>query len=347
MYDKKYDLIVYIGRFQPFHNGHKAVIDKASQLAYNVLVLVGSSRASKSPKNPFSVLERMDMIRAGATANAHLHLDHIRDFKHNHDLWVERTGEVVAKHAERLGAKNIAIIGYDKDHTSFYLNYFPQWKQVEAPAFPGNGSVFSATEVREYLFGNKQYLLSSIIPPGTLRYLKGNFIGTENFFKLKEDYEYIVHYKKLWELSPWKPTFLTVDAVVVQSGHVLLIRRGTAPGKDLWAMPGGFIDENEYTRQAIIRELREETNLRIPLPIIEKTIVYDQWFEDPDRSSRGRTVTHVFKFEFDATKELPRVTGGDDAAEAKWFSFTEFEQMEPQMFEDHWHIVKTMLGKKY
>lgn len=339
--------MIYIGRFQPFHKGHAAVLEKATNLACNVLVLVGSSRASLSPKNPFTVLQRMDMIRAGVLANAHLHIDHIRDFKHNHDLWVERTAAIVQKHADRLGAKKIGIIGYDKDHTSFYLNYFPQWKQEEAPAFPGNGIAFSATEVREYLFGDKQYLLSSIVPHGTLKYIEQEYINTPTYERLKTDHEYLVNYRKSWEGSPFPPTFLTVDAVVVQSGHVLLIKRGVNPGKDLWAMPGGFIDEGEYTKQAIVRELREETNLRIPVPIIEKAITYDKWFEDPDRSSRGRTVTHAFKFEFDPSKELPRVSGGDDAGEAKWFSFADFEQMEPVMYEDHWHIVKTMLGKKY
>lgn len=347
MKDKEFDLIVYIGRFQPFHKGHKAVLDRATFLACNVLMLVGSSRAASSPKNPFTASERMDMIRAGVDGNAHLHLDHIRDFKHNHDLWVQRTAETVKRHAKRLGATKIGIIGYDKDHTSFYLNYFPQWKMVDAPAFPGGGEMFSATEVREYLFGDKQYLLSSIVPAGTLRYIKENFVGTKKYKALKKDHEYLVNYRKTWEGSPFPPTFLTVDAVVVQSGHVLLINRGVNPGKGLWAMPGGFIDESEYTQQAIVRELREETNLRIPVPIIEKAITYDRWFEDPDRSSRGRTVTHAFKFEFDAGKELPRVSGGDDAGEARWFSFADFEQMEPMMYEDHWHIVKTMLGKKY
>jgi bifunctional NMN adenylyltransferase/nudix hydrolase len=347
MYDKKYDLMIYIGRFQPFHNGHRAVLDRAAQLARNVLVLVGSSRASLSPKNPFTTLQRMDMIRMGSRFNANLHIDHIRDFKHSNELWIERTEEVVNKHIKNLKAEKIGIIGFDKDHSSFYLNFFPQWKQEEAPAFPGGGHIFSATEVREYLFGNKQYLLSSLVPEEVHNWITLEYMGSKEYKEIKEDHEYLVEYRKSWQSAPYPPTFFTCDAVVIQSGHVLLIKRGVAPGKGLWAMPGGFIDQNEMSRDAIVRELREETNLRVPEPIIRKSVTYDEWFENPDRSSRGRTITHAFKFELDDSKELPRVSGGDDAAKAKWFSFAEFEEMEPMMFEDHWHIVKSMLGRKY
>lgn len=62
MSDKPYNVLVFIGRFQPFHNGHKRVIDRALELADNVLVLVGSSNRSRSIRNPFTFEERKDMI---------------------------------------------------------------------------------------------------------------------------------------------------------------------------------------------------------------------------------------------------------------------------------------------
>ena len=60
--NKQYDLAVYIGRFQPFHNGHLSVINKAEKLADKVLVLVGSANASPSIRNPFTYDERWEMI---------------------------------------------------------------------------------------------------------------------------------------------------------------------------------------------------------------------------------------------------------------------------------------------
>ena len=58
----KLDTIVFIGRFQPFHNGHLEVIRTALSKAKKVLVLVGSSNQPRTPKNPFTFEERRNMI---------------------------------------------------------------------------------------------------------------------------------------------------------------------------------------------------------------------------------------------------------------------------------------------
>ena len=60
---------------------------------------------------------------------------------------------------------------------------------------------------------------------------------------LVEEQAYIKRYKDIWADAPYAPTFVTTDAVVIQSGHVLLVKRRTAPGKGLWALPGGFLKE--------------------------------------------------------------------------------------------------------
>lgn len=53
--------------------------------------------------------------------------------------------------------------------------------------------------------------------------------------------------------------FVTVDSIVLKSGHVLLVRRKSAPGKNLFAFPGGYLQQNESLVDCAIRELREET----------------------------------------------------------------------------------------
>ncbi len=61
---KRYTVAVLIGRFEPFHNGHKANVMQAMELAEHVQILIGSSYQPRTPKNPFKFHERMEMISA-------------------------------------------------------------------------------------------------------------------------------------------------------------------------------------------------------------------------------------------------------------------------------------------
>jgi 8-oxo-dGTP diphosphatase len=93
---------------------------------------------------------------------------------------------------------------------------------------------------------------------------------------------------------------------------VLLVRRGRAPLKGLWSLPGGVLETGETLEAGIIREVREETGLEIrPLRIFEV-------FERINQDSRGRTEYHYVLIDY-----LCRVTGGtlqpaDDAAGVEW-----------------------------
>ncbi len=61
-----------------------------------------------------------------------------------------------------------------------------------------------------------------------------------------------------------------VGAVVVQQGRVLLVQRGTEPAKGQWSIPGGLVDVGESLREAVTREVREETGLLVePMELIE------------------------------------------------------------------------------
>ena len=62
----RFDYLVLIGRFQPFHNGHLAVLQHALRLADKVIVLVGSAGQPRTTRNPFNAGERAVMIRAAA-----------------------------------------------------------------------------------------------------------------------------------------------------------------------------------------------------------------------------------------------------------------------------------------
>ena len=138
----------------------------------------------------------------------------------------------------------------------------------------------------------------------------------------------------------------TVDSIVVSAGHVPLIRRRSTPGRGTWAIVGGFINQDEKLLDGAIRELREETKLKVSPKVLIGSLTQQAVYDDPKRSLRGRTITHAFLFEIGLDNgKLPKVKGGDDADKAKWIPLTVFNKMQDQMFEDHYFIVRDMIDK--
>ena len=61
---KKYKLGMYLGRFQPFHNGHKSIVDKMLEECEQVVIVIGSSDKKGTIQNPFPAWERASMIKS-------------------------------------------------------------------------------------------------------------------------------------------------------------------------------------------------------------------------------------------------------------------------------------------
>ena len=106
---------------------------------------------------------------------------------------------------------------------------------------------------------------------------------------------------------------VTADCVVMTkeaNPHVLLIERGFDPFKGRWAFPGGFMNMDETAEQCAIRELEEETGLKV------SSIRQIGAYSKVDRDPRGRTITVAYL----ATVDVPaEVCGQDDAARTEWF----------------------------
>jgi len=163
--------------------------------------------------------------------------------------------------------------------------------------------------------------------------------------ELKEEHTQIKAYHEKWESAPYAPTFVTTDAVIVQSAHVLLIKRGNFPFKDCWALPGGYLEKDKTIEENMIKELREETCIKLPAKVLKGSIKSTQVFDHPDRDPRGRTVTHAFYIDLGFPDEkLPRVkdkqfeySKEDDAAESKWVPLNEVTG--EMMAFDHYAII--------
>ena len=104
---------------------------------------------------------------------------------------------------------------------------------------------------------------------------------------------------------------------------LLLIKRGGHPFKDMWALPGGFLQRNETIEQCALREIREETNVE-PVSLMPVGV-----FSKPGRDPRGWIISHAYVSVI--SEEAVRQVGMDDASDAQWFSVS-FEQSEDGLY---------------
>lgn len=344
-----FDYLVFIGRFEPFHNGHAFVARHALTRARKLIILVGSAQTPRTLRNPWSASERAVMIRAALEeVGDRLILGSIRDHLYNEAQWIAGVQRAVA---DAMAADHappnarVGLVGQDKDASSYYLAEFPQWPLLDVR----RSETLSATDLRRYLFAadalpGAMRMLEANLPRPVYEMLDAFRETSPAYTQLVAEHRFIENYRAGWAKAPYPPTFVTTDAVVVHSGHILLVRRRAEPGKGLWALPGGFIQHGESILDGCLRELREETRLKLPLPVLRGSIKNNQVFDHPERSMRGRTITHVWHFEFPAG-ELPPVKGGDDADKARWFPLSDALDMGTQLFEDHLHIIEYFIGK--
>lgn len=335
----KYDTLVFIGRFQPCHNAHVEIIRRAAALAKQVVVIIGSSFQPRTYKNPFTADERAEMLRASITdIGDRIKIEYNRDSMYNDQAWATRVQELVGKHTHR--GENVGIIGHSKDETSFYLKMFPQWKHEDVELI----EPLHATDIRDLYFKEDAHIkyLKAVVPQEVLDFLT-KFKETDQYKQIIREREFVATYKKQYESFPYAPTFVTADAVVLQSGHVLMVKRKAEPGKGLLAVPGGFLNAatDKSVQAAAIRELREETGIKVPAPVLVGSIKDSRVFDAIDRSTRGRTITHAFKFVL-PDGELPRVKGHDDAEKAMWVPIAEVRSED--CFEDHYELVMWAIG---
>ena len=127
---------------------------------------------------------------------------------------------------------------------------------------------------------------------------------------------------------------MTADIAVLRLDEVpeiLLILRLDPPFKDLWALPGGFMEMEETLEETARRELMEETGIRAGELIRFDT--YDKTNRDP----RGRTITQVFVMIWKTDMGIPKA--GSDASEIQWFGLHQL----PELAFDHKEIVSDVI----
>lgn len=334
----KYDYTVYIGRFQPFHMGHLASVKEALTESRQLIMVLGSANVAPNTKNPFTADEREEMILRCLSFDERERVQfvRVRDYLYDDSKWVTEVQNVVNEITGYEG--RVALIGYHKDESSYYLDLFPNWNFIHATP----KRIYDATTVRELLFTSQGY--AHLLPEAIAYYLSEWQKNSLNYVNLLEEHKYLRAYKESWK-GPYAPVFVTADMVVMQNNHVLVVKRGGNPGKGLYAMPGGFVGPNERIAEAAFRELQEETCILAPNEVLREGLRDTRVFDHPGRSLRGRTITHAY---FIQLKEplIPRVHGADDAAKAQWMPIIDVYKNENRFFEDHFQIVDYFVSRR-
>ena len=127
---------------------------------------------------------------------------------------------------------------------------------------------------------------------------------------------------------------MTADVAVLRIEgipEILLVQRKDPPFKDMWALPGGFMEMDETLEQAARRELLEETSISAG-----ELIRFDT-YDKPGRDPRGRTITQVFVLLWNKEMGLPR--SGSDARVLAWHELTAM----PELAFDHARIVNDVI----
>ena len=347
--EKDFDLLVFVGRFQPFHLEHKRIIDIALENSRNVLILVGSAGKARTIRNPFTFDERKHMIIDAVEDSNRLIIKPLYDKTYNDAAWIKQVQTVVLDtaldvangfqsfQASGYNDVKVGLIGASKDNTSYYLKMFPQYKSVNVAI----EADLHATGIRESFYENKIIYSAAPLPGNVINWLN-DFALTDEYESLRREYWFVKDYQEQWKAAPYPVKHATVDSVVEQSGHILLVKRKAEPGKGLWALPGGHLNEYEKQLDGAIRELREETKIKVPEAVLRGSIRDHETFDDPYRSTLGRVITKAYHFKLADDVTLPKVKGADDAIRAKWIPISELR--EEDFFDDHFFIISYFLG---
>lgn len=310
---------IFIGRFQPVHQGHVHSIGVAASQVDTLYILVGSANQCRSIKNPWTYQERVQMLRKKLrSANiSNYEVLPLNDYRYSDSQWMSDVRATV----EHYDMGTPILFGHMKEGND-YLTWFPDWKfkSIESDY------KINATQVRQRMFD-----LNDPDMPETVR----------------DDYAFYQKEKQTFANYPFPETlnFNCSDAILECQGHVLLIQRKFAPGRGAWALPGGFRNQRETFLDCAIRELIEETNVRVPEKVLRGSIVKTELFDDPSRSFGipRNTMAVYMRINPNPDFSLPRANGADDAALCKWVPLTDALNT-IQMYDDHKDILSKVTG---
>lgn len=291
---------LFIGRFQPFHLGHQAAIRYiVNDCNDYVIIGVGSSQEHHTADNPFTFKERSEMITSSLGDSINYTIVPIPNIN-DYQRWV--------KHVASLTPKFDVVYTCNKTVRNLFT------KEGFGVREQRRDINVCASDIRTLMSkGDEGW--KSLVPQGTL----DTIIEVDGESRVRSAFG-----------EKFSKPAVTVDALVVRESKVLLIKRKNDPFKDMWALPGGFVDYGESTEEAVARELLEETSLNA------KGVRLTGVYSNPGRDPRGHIISLVYLVNAEG---VPKA--GDDTKEFKYFSIDNL----PPMAFDHERIIRECTTK--
>jgi bifunctional NMN adenylyltransferase/nudix hydrolase len=291
------------------------------------------------------------MIRLMLTAeeNARVVFAHIED-QGNMPKWTKAVRK--AANAVEPDNKAITLIGHSKDRSSFYLKGFKGWSATDVDNFMN----LSATTFRNAFFkpgdmsAEDLEVLMAGLHPEVVMWLN-EFSKTLAFDHLVDE-----RIKVEGDIAKYgRGPFVTATSIIIQGDHVLLIERGGHPFRGCLALPGGFVEPDERIEDAMVREVTEETGLKLSELTVRRSLIRTDYWDNPWRDPRARIIDFTGLFYLNPTppsditdpKEiakylaLPRVKGMDDAKRAFWKPISEIRR-EDMAFDHYMQLMHAL-----
>ena len=335
---------VIIGRFQPLHNGHVNLINQALNEHDKVLVLIGSVNKERDHKNPYTYDQRVQMI--SNVFDTLVEIGHdllIRGLKDKptDDEWVQ---EVIANVSQVEEDPSRVVLYTSEKDVAYYDTHF-LYNTMEM-----DSKELSATNIRNDLYSgmiNQRDRALKDVPRENWDYLTS--LCTDNFYDFGTERIQCEAGRALAEINHQfeNPIEPVAHAVLMHRGDILLVKRASIRGRGQWAIPGGFMEHTETTRQAAIRELKEETGVDLQnLRAKEMAQAVEENLDDLSVRTLGINYLYLMA----PTADRPEVTlDTDECLDYKWVSATEILEEKINLFYNHTVVIQrlfSVLGNK-
>ena len=120
-------------------------------------------------------------------------------------------------------------------------------------------------------------------------------------------------------LYPEQP-LVGIGAIIICNGKILLEKRKGEPGRDKWTVPGGLVELGESAEQTVMREVKEETNLKVEQPELVDVV------NSVTTDENGKIKYHFVIVDYFVKLKGGTLKVADDAAELRWVEFSEVEK---------------------